>query len=400
MKILLLELKKIWTVKILLLIAAVCILFYFMFMEFYIKYYPNSGRFGQITADMYIELTEKYGVTLEPDEYADFLKTRDAFIAEAERYMGENPVFAAAGILTFDDYCRVHSLYYEKFYTDSWDEVSGQEREAVEMLENGGADWILEKINTAEQIALSYSLAEPNLKNAIEAPRYKTEERYKSRYIEILSTGEYMNIMDRSAFEYTMNYFVRFAILAVLSTFILVSPLVASDRRIKLNMLQYSTNQGRRLLRKQFVAIALSAFLLTTILLSVLGAIYARLGIQFYWNSGATSFGGWTLRIPMTFGSYVVLMTALSYTLSVGASMLAFVLSRFSRSMPEVLLKVVPMFVILAFLSSFVYKNLLIANDLPYASIWPEFSICVFVFLSGLTAASIVTHREKRIDVQ
>jgi energy-converting hydrogenase Eha subunit A len=55
------------------------------------------------------------------------------------------------------------------------------------------------------------------------------------------------------------------AIVSVLITLILASPLIVADRQRRMNLLQYASSIGRRIFGRQFAAIAVSAFALSLI---------------------------------------------------------------------------------------------------------------------------------------
>jgi hypothetical protein len=67
----LLELKKIWNWRILLTIAALCVLTWLAFLRDFQDSYDSllaHGSYGAYQTQMF----ERYGATLEPDELADF----------------------------------------------------------------------------------------------------------------------------------------------------------------------------------------------------------------------------------------------------------------------------------------------------------------------------------------
>src|SRR5690606_8517626 len=73
MQILLHELKKIFSWKILLLLLLINTILYFLLIEFEIKYFPN----GRPDLDLYrvgVEMVEKYGTRIDDHEFADFEK--------------------------------------------------------------------------------------------------------------------------------------------------------------------------------------------------------------------------------------------------------------------------------------------------------------------------------------
>ena len=73
MRIVLYEMKKIWNIKLLLVIALLCALFYSIFMEFSIKYFPNGHPATEEIAYS-IEMAQRYGPTLRPTSMPNLLQ--------------------------------------------------------------------------------------------------------------------------------------------------------------------------------------------------------------------------------------------------------------------------------------------------------------------------------------
>jgi hypothetical protein len=71
-KIVFYEMKKIWSLKIVVMLAFLCGLFYVAFLSFYIDYYPNGHPHTENVA-LCAALTERYGTTLEPEELEEYV---------------------------------------------------------------------------------------------------------------------------------------------------------------------------------------------------------------------------------------------------------------------------------------------------------------------------------------
>lgn len=185
-----------------------------------------------------------------------------------------------------------------------------------------------------------------------------TSKKELARIKEIRETEEYRNIMDGNVFDNTVKYTKYLAILSVL---VFISPLIVTDRFRKVHLLQYTAKHGRRILKQQLIAIILSAFLLTTALILVFGAIYSSNGTWPLWNNGLTSF--LNLRFSafwfdITYGQYILVYIVLLYMLCMGTAAVAFMLSRFSQNPITLLLKLIPAFAVLGALSVIVLVTL------------------------------------------
>lgn len=384
------ELRKIWNSRILLVVALLCTLFYWLFMSFYIDFFPN-GHPAIEEFEYSNELLDRYGPTLEEDEYVEFISAnREKVIAEMERYIKSNPVFAKVGISSYEDYERV----------DKKQNPTEAETEALWTLFGKESNFVRFKLQTIEWIENQYR----------EYPRYVSElmseatnQKEIDRLNAILETKEYTNIMEWEVYENTVGYTVYLAILSILAVFVLVSPLIVTDRARNVHLLQYSSKHGRKILQKQLLAVLLSAFMLTTLLILIFGAIYSTNGTWVFWHSGMTSFlNGPIFLFDITYGQYIVLYIVLLYTLCLGTAAMAFLFSRFSRNLITLILKLMPMFAVLTVLCLYVFNDPFSMNNSLYKAlgmIGIEPLVCGGVFIVFLAVSLYFVRREKEVEV-
>jgi len=395
MRIVLYEMKKLWNVKLLMVIALLCALFYSIFLESYITYFSN-GHSKTEEIEYSIEMTQRYGPTLEADEYTEFItKKRKELISEAETYIKNMPIFSEAGIYTYEDYERIKE-------SESQTEL---ESDAIWTLLGLGEDsnYVRFKLQAIDIIeARLYNYQQYGLERLASAAK---SEKVLARVREIQETEEYRNIMDGWVFDNTVSYTGNLAILAVLAVLVFVSPLIVTDRTRNVHLLQYTAKHGRRILKRQLIAVILSAFLLTTALILVFGIIYSSNGTWPFWNNGLTSFLNIKVDaflFDITYGQYIITYIVLLYILCLGAAAIAFVLSRFSQNMITLILKLIPTFAMLAVLCLIVYyctfsfENILFINT---GIIGIESIVCGVVLLAGLALSLYIVRREKKADV-
>lgn len=384
------ELKKIWNFRILVVVALLCTLYYWLFLSLYIDYFPNGHSETEVVAYSR-ELLQRYGPTLEEDEYSQFIReTRAQLLAEMESYIKSNPVFADAGIYSFEDYERV----YEK------SDPTEAEYKAIWTLLGEECDFVRFKLQALQWIESQYANAPQYTQKLIsETTDPKEVERLKA----ILQTKEYRHIMDGHVYDNTVVYAFYFAILAVLAVLVLVSPLIVTDRARNVHLLQYTSQQGRRILQKQLLAVLLSAFFLTTILILIFGAIYSTNGTWVYWNSGLTSFLNWpTFLFNLTYGQYILIYIVLLYVLCLGTAALAFIFSRFSQNLVTLILKLIPLFTVLTVLCAWVFKYPFTTQNFLYRAlglVGMEAFICGLLFLAAGAVSLYLVRREKKVEV-
>ena len=197
-------------------------------------------------------------------------------ISEAETYIKNMRIFAEAGISTYEDFEKINEKKNQTtLESDAKWTLFGEECNFV--------GFKLQAVGTIEERYDNY-------------PKYTLErlaseakgEQELARVREIRETEEYRSIMDGWVFDNTATYTVNLSILAVLAVLVLVSPLIVTDRARNVHLLQYTAKHGRGILKQQLIAMTLSAFLLTTALILVFGAIYSSNGTWPFWNSGLT----------------------------------------------------------------------------------------------------------------
>lgn len=384
MKIVLYEMKKIWNIKLLSMITILCALFFFMFMSFYIKYFPN-GHPATEEIDYSIQMTRQYGRTLEPEEYEEFIvKNKEEVSAQIETYIKNNDIFSAAGIYSFADYEKV----YEK------DNPTQLEMNALNGLSGKESGFLLYKIQTLDSIEERYlARLDDNL-----------NEKEQMRLTEIQYAEKYNNIMSEQLFDNTVMYSIYFAILAVLSVLLFLAPLITTDRSRNLHLLQYTSKNGRKTFNYQFAAVILSAFLLTTALLFIFGLIYSTNGTMLFMDNGLISFLNSFLIfwLDITYRQYITLYIIFLYILCLGTAGIAFILSRYSQNLIALILKLIPVTAALWVLCFSIFYNMFTSSNPLYKQtkiFGIEPVVCSLILIAGLVASFYTVHRERKIDI-
>jgi len=390
MRIVINEMKKILNIKILLVVALLCTLFYWFFMSYYIDCFPN-GHSAIEEVEYSTELVKRYGLALEENEYTGFIKeTRQKLISEMEMYIKSNPVFADAGIYSYEDYEKV----YEK------EELTEAENKAVWTLLGEECDYARFRMQAINLIESWYKDFPKLLESHIsEAKNQKEIDRLTS----ILTTKEYINIMDWHVYENTVNYVYYLAIMTIMAVLVLVSPLIVTDRAGNIHLLQFTSKYGRKIFKKQLLAVILSAFIFTTVLIIIFGAVYGKIGTWIFWNSGLTSFFNFSVFwFDITYGQYIVIYIAFLYLLCLGTAAIAFILSRFSKNFITLILKLIPVFAVLTIICKCVFKYTFSPSNLLYRAtglIGIEPIVCSLIFIAGMAAACYLVRRERKVDV-
>jgi hypothetical protein len=393
MRVIINEIKKIWNIKLLLVAIIISGLFYTIFMSNYITYFKN-GHSTTEEIEYTMEMTNNYGATITDGEFSNFMEEREALISEAEEFINALPIFAVVGIYNFEDYERVHDKR----------DTSERETEAIWTLLGEESNFVRFKIQALDSIEERYyNYLEYTLDRALNSE--DTPKRELVRLQEIKEKEEYRNIMDVYSFENTVSYSIYLAILTILITLVLVSPLIVNDRSSNIHLLQYSSKNGRRILSQQLISIIISAFMVTTLSVLIFGVIYTINDTFVFWNNGLTSFLNVAVDFfwfDLTYGQYIIFYILLLYILSIGSATIAFVISRFSQNLIALIMKLIPVFSVFCLISFTVFLNTFGNSNLLYRVTkvpWLEPIVCLFVLLIGLASSIYILKREKNNDL-
>jgi len=331
-------------------------------------------------------------------------------LLDADTHIQNNSFFKEYGITSFAQF------RYFSGNISSNPSVSRDIRIMNNILSGVDSNFIILKINELESLLFSYN----GFQNQELFSHYISmrEEffsgnilnyRGQQRILDILTNYEYLSIMDGNAFINTVNYFVRVFLLKLLIINVLILPFLTYDNIRNLTALQYSTKIGRQLVFRKLVAVVISSILVSTIVIIVFSAIYSITGILMYWNHPLVSFANLGISnfpavhlFSFTFGSYFVLLSAITYVIAIGTGLIAFVISHFSQSFVGVIVKGVPALFTTYILVANIFDNAFSVQGRLYSYtniLGVELIITFAFFVLALLIAVYVAKREKTLNI-
>ncbi|KOO42703.1 ABC transporter permease [Priestia koreensis] len=250
------EMKKIFSWKMMILLAFVNVVLYFLLFSFHIEYFPN-GRPDRDDFAIEQKFIPKYGANINRKEYGDFVKEYNQKVQQADTYLKNDPQADDAGITSYeslrqwDDNNQKQSNYHDLiFFKRSIDEF-----------------WELQAMEgSMEQYKYRVEPIQSEMKYA--------EKGQKKHFQTILAEKKYPSYTD-TVLENFNNVKTNLSIILFISVAIFISPLFLRDRLKELEPLQYSSKKGRRVYRTKLLAGLASTAILTTLLLFVYLSIYA-----------------------------------------------------------------------------------------------------------------------------
>jgi len=306
MTIVLHEIKKVFGLRMVIMLLAINVIFYFLFIQFYFQYFPNGNPDTEIHRAS-IEMKKDYGTHMDDAEYELFRQKYDETIAEAEQFMKTDQQFMDAGITT-----------YEQFYN---------------------SDYNNEQLNKLHNYAVFESDTE--LFWELQARRYMIERyenskiypysaygevdaKQQDRMEQLVASGEVNSVFTDVVFRNYVSLIIYMTVLIGLGILFMISPIFLKDKRSKVIHLQYTARIGRRLFRKKFAAAMISTILIVTVQLGVFFLMYRNLGTRIFLDAGINSiFNTGYFWYDLTFGQFIGLTVAAIYALSLITAMFA-----------------------------------------------------------------------------
>lgn len=402
------EMKKIWRPGILAILILLGFVYYTMYLEFYIQYFPNGPEYKgiyQVAADW----VKRFGTTLEPEEEAQAAREIPVLVSEASACLSTNPVARQYGLSSYEE--------YENFYNQSVRQVQGeltaqeQERYAdAKILSNyltsEETDNIEGRIYATRLFTQMYELWEQegvNLRDKNFVEGYTQREYTHAEDSFFGADHAWRNILPAELPEAFSNYLGYLLIWVCISSCLLLSPVPVRDRMRSMRPLQWSSRHGRKILRTQFAASMLSGAALTAVNLLIFGGLFMTHGIHTFFGCRIYSFmhTGFSWINP-TFGTWCLLLVLLIYLTGMGISAIAFFLSMHSTNYVAMLLKMIPLVILTALLCPRLLTRLFYyGNSLYQLTNIPgiEGYTALLILAAGLILFLITRHRQKRQEL-
>jgi hypothetical protein len=411
MRIFIYELKKLWNWRILMGIAALAMLVWFAFLHDFLGSYDSlttHGVYGAYQTEMF----DLYGETLEPDELADFDipgKKAEA-IAEMEKIIAQEPIFSENNIHNYEDFAELRQLASSDIPYEEADKLWEKIGEMEKKLENWHDDITLDewyvspnmRLGTLQTLEDRYVDYQQNL-----IPYIQSDLRpVVVRAAEQLSATHNANLINYDLCPTFSQYAATVAVSAVLAVIILIAPLLTTDRARRMNLLQYSSIIGRRIIRRQFAATVVSAFVLSAVLVAAAYIPFIANGTLKYWGAhimALETMGMWLYNI--TFGQFVLILAGMSVALSVAAACFAFVLARFSTNIVTLMIKAVPVGAAVAAIAALAVNMALSYNNIIFTQVFhgrfdaPETVVSAVLAIIAFVVVAVVLRRERKVDV-
>ncbi|WP_291583629.1 hypothetical protein [Clostridium sp. UBA6640] len=378
MKVVLNEIKKIFSLKMVFVLIVISIIMYFLFISFYIEHFPN-GRSELDYYNVSVEMINNYGEKMDEKEFIHFKDTYSKQVEEADRYLQSKKEFVDEGITTYESFQNMDSgiekLYNLRSYVFHEDNVD-----------------IFWQLQTRGHMIEIYENKEEWIRGGYEKINEKQEKRIK----EIVDSGSYQSIFPYLIL-YNYNALIKYvAMLVIISIIFMISPIFLKDKLNKVNLIQYTSKTGRGLFKKKIVSGLIASFIITTIQLLCFFIIYSFNNTKMFFNYDINSiFASYLSWYDLTFIQYIVITVIAVYILSFVIGLIVmFISSMVNNYITLIGVQVPIIFIISEFLPRIIGR----ITDIYL----PKYFIPIIYFsliIIGIILITIRWKKEKKLDI-
>lgn len=318
MRIIFNEIKKVFNLKMIVLIMFISLIMYYLFISFNFEYFPN----GRPEGDYYkisIQMIKDYGTSMDKKEFLNFKELYNKQIEQANKYFQARPEFVAAGITTYDKFNNMDKIdendeKLNKIYSKLYSKVMFEDN--VDMF------WELE---TREQLIIDYEWID----GIVNTNTSRLNKNEIQRYNEIIKNGSITSILPGAVFRNYNELIKSYAVLIVLSIIFMVSPIYIKDSLNKVNYLQYTSKTGRKIFKTKLVAALMSSFIIISVHLTCFSILYSHNKVGMFFNSSINSiFNGSLSWYNINFIQYIALTVVGIYVLGFAVTLIVTFVSR------------------------------------------------------------------------
>lgn len=308
MRIYLNELKKILNWKVMVVLFIVNAILFFMFIEFWIVYFPN-GHPAEELYQLDIEMLERYGIEMSEQEKEEFAQLYLGTVEEANAFIQSREEFAEAGIHSYEELASSDLAADKELF------------ELFETFQEENANLVMERQARGYLVEIHESEAEYLQLQRDRAPVFQRE-----RFGEMID--QEMFSLFSSEVIYNYQYLIKNIAMAIfISVAIVIAPTVLSDKSKKLVELQYTSTIGRKVhLIKALAGFSAAAIVVTGLLVFYL-SLYSTNGTLLFWEVPVHLFSYGYFWYDPTFLQYVLLTIVAVYVLSGLIALISFTIS-------------------------------------------------------------------------
>ena len=378
MRIIINEIKKLFNLKILLILGLIVFIIWKIFISFWIEVFPNGSNTP--TFNLSVQMLKDYGTTMDEKEFEDFKEKSALREKEADEYLKGDKEAQELGIKSY--------------------------RELRESLDKGKTDEKVEalhsKIYFKDNVYLFWEMqSRESLIASYENPLNRNAELYSSkpnkykRLKELEKGDQLKSVLSYVTFSNYDSLITNFSILVVVTLAFIISPIFLRDEKNKVNFLQYSSKTGRKIGSKKVISAMITAFGISTLELIGIFLMYIPNDTLQFWNCSINSkFNYMVSWFDLTFGQYIMLTILVIYIITfVVTSVSLFVSSKVKSYVALIGVQVSILGALIMFLYNIGLNHMTTIN---YPKYIPLIAYVVFLIISILLIINLLKNEKNR----
>lgn len=377
MRIIINEIKKLFNLKILLILGLIVFIIWKIFVSYWVEDFPNGSETP--TFNLSVEMLKDYGTTMDEKEFEDFKEKSALREKEADEYLKQDKDAQELGIKSYRE-------FRERLGSEKYDEKVEELHSKIYFKDKVYLFW---EMGDRESIILSYE-------NPLNRKDLYYSETNKYKRLEELEKGEQpKSILSYVTFSNYDSLITNFSILVVVTLAFIISPIFLRDEKNKVNFLQYSSKTGRKIGSKKVISAMITAFGISTLELIGLFLMYIPNDTLQFWNCSINSrFNYMVSWFDLTFGQYIMLTILVIYIITfVVTSVSLFVSSKVKNYVALIGIQVPILGALIMFLDNIGLNHMTTINSPKYI---PIIAYVVFIIISILLIINLLKNEKNR----
>lgn len=297
------EIKKIFNLTNILVVIVASFLIWNLFIYFEIEHFPNGSAVHGY--DNAVLMLNKYGTSMNEDEFKDYKKIREEKYKEATNYLLNSKEAISLGISNYDE------------FRDAIENGSSTEEREKRVWDLHSKIYFEDNVRTFWDLqAMDYEIDRyEDKENWVGLGReYITKKHQLERQNEVINSEQSNSPLNSIILNNYNDLILGVSVLILISVAIMISPIFSSDNRNKVNYLQYSSKIGRKLFKKKIISGLISTVLIITVQLGIFFIIYKSNDTLMFWDCSINSvFSNVLSWFDLTFGQYIILSVVITY---------------------------------------------------------------------------------------
>ncbi|MDN3451686.1 hypothetical protein QMA09_15920 [Planococcus sp. APC 3906] len=336
------EMKKIFSWKLLLLIAVVNVLLFYLRLEFELEHFPN----GRPATDLFRieqQLIPEYGARIDDNELLEIKALYADRVTAANAFFGKEDNAQVLGITGYKEFRAMDTADPElsAYYSD--------------LMFESGQDFLWE-LQAWELLIENFEARYSAIKAQIERTDGARQQHYEQQLAE-----ERFAFYSSTVLENFLNYKTYMAIIILISVAILMSPVFLRDYRAGMLPIQYTAKVGRGVYRAKWLAGLCSTAILTVLLLAIYMSLYWSNGTASHFATPLSSFGWYDHWYDMTFFEYILLSVASIFVVAMLLGVLSMAISTIvPNAIVLIGIQIVVLFIMIAGVTMYLIRDIII----------------------------------------